>query len=140
MSVDRKIHYYDTGSFWRYFIKEYIERNKLSEEIKRYSPLNPDVNITRMISPWTVEEFFHAYITKQRTEEKFPNKFKYPERFFEKEIKKRTEILTKIKSFVYLFSQEEIKTREINQIFLSLIFSSRENNLLKNLGFDKYLL
>jgi len=137
MSVDRKIHYYDTGSFWRYFIKEYIERNILPEEIKRYSPLNPDLNISRMISPWTVEEFFHAYITQKGTEIKVPSKYKYPERFFNKEIKKRTEVLTKIKSFVYLFSQEEIKTREINQIFLSLIFSSKENNILSIKKNDK---
>jgi len=137
MSKDRKIHYYDTGSFWRYFILEYIEKNELPEETKRYSPLNPNIKISMMISPWTVEEFFHAYITQQSKDIKIPKKLAYPDKFFEKEIKKRTEILTKIKSFVYIFSQEEILTREVNQIFLSLIFSSRENNILSIKKNDK---
>jgi len=137
MSKNKKIHYYDTGSFWRYFIIEYIENKELPEEIKKYSPLNSDIKISRMISPWTVEEFFHAYITEQRQKIKLPENLTYPNKFFEKEIKKRTEILTKIKTFVYFFSQEEIKTREINEIFLSLIFSSRENNILSIKKKDK---
>lgn len=135
--MNKKIYYYDTGAFWRYFIKGYIEKNKLPKEIKRYSPLNTDVHILRMISPWTVEEFFHAYTTQQRKEIRIPLKLKYPNKFFEKEIKNRTEVLTKIKTFLYLFSQEEILTREINEIFLSLIFSSRENNILSTKKKDK---
>ncbi len=137
MSKNKKIHYYDTGSFWRYFIIEYVEKKELSEEIKKLSPLNPDVKITRMISPWTIEEFFHAYITEQRKKIKLPKELRHPAKFFEKEIKKRTEVLSKIKTFVYFFSQEEIKTREINEIFLSLILSSRENNILSTKKNDK---
>jgi len=130
MSQNKQIYYYDTGAFWRFFTIEYIEKIKLKYELELYSPLNTNINISRMISPWTVEEFFHAYITQQGKEIKIPKKLRYPDKFFEKEIKKRTEILTKIRSFVYLFSQEKIQTREVNQIYLSLIFSARENNIL----------
>jgi hypothetical protein len=114
-----------------------LKRTNYLKKTKRYSPLNPNIKISMMISPWTVEEFFHAYITQQSKEIKIPKELIYPDKFFEKEIKKRTEILTKIKSYVYLFSQEKILTRKVNQIFLSLIFSSRESNILSIKKNDK---
>jgi len=130
MSQNKQIYYYDTGAFWRFFTIEYIEKIKLKDELKLYSPLNTDVNISRMISPWAVEEFFHAYITMQGKNIKLPKGIEYPEKFFEKEIKKRTEVLSKIKSFLFLFSQDDVETRVINQLFLSLIFSAKENDIL----------
>jgi len=126
--------YYDTNSFWRFFINEYVEKIKIPKEIKLYSPLNNQIQITRIISPWTIEEFFHSFITSKskeiREEIKFPTKLKIPRNFFEKEIKKRTEVFTNIKSFLYLFSQENIDTRLVNELFLSLIFAAHENDIL----------
>ena len=80
--------YYDTNSFWRFFINEYVEKIKIPKEIKLYSPLNNQIQITRIISPWTIEEFFHSFITSKskeiREEIKFPTKLKIPRNFFEK--------------------------------------------------------
>lgn len=133
MRNERKF-YYDTNSFWRFFINEYVEKSKIHNDIKLYSPLNNQIQVTRIISPWTIEEFFHSFITtksQEITDEiRFPKKFKFPTNFFEKEIKKRTEVLTNVKSFLYLFSQENIDSRRINELFLSLIFAARESDIL----------
>jgi len=132
-----KKYYYDTGAFWRFFINEYIEKNELPEDLKRYSPLNQESNINRKISPWTVEEFFYAFTASKRKEIKFPKNLKFPNKFFEKEIEKRTNILANIKSFVYLFSQDIVDTRVVNEIFLSLIFAAKNNQILSYKKNDK---
>jgi predicted nucleic acid-binding protein len=128
-----KIFYYDTGAFWRFFLFEFIQKTEFSTDVQRYSTLDTNINIRRILSPWTIEEFFHAYIIKQSRKIKkieIPEDIEFPEKFFEKEIMERTEVLTKVKSFLFLFSQGKLDTSIVNNLFLSLIMAARENSIL----------
>jgi len=138
--ISSKIFYYDTGAFWRFFLFGFIQKIEFSTDIQRYSPLDTNINIRRILSPWTVEEFFHAYITKQSREIKnieIPEDIEFPEKFFEREIKERTEVLTKVRSFLSLFFQGELETSIVNNLFLSLIMTARENSILSFKTNDK---
>lgn len=96
-----------------------------------------NINIRRILSPWTIEEFFHAYITKQSREIEIPEDMEFPDEFFKKEIMERTEVLTKVRSFLSLFSQDKFETRDVNNLFLSLIMNARTNNILSFKKNDK---
>ena len=123
--------YYDTGPFWRFFINIYVEKANLPEELKIYSPMEWKSNIKRITSPWTLDEFFHNFIKSKRKE------IKIPDSFFEKEIKKHTEILTHTKAFLALFSQESIDTRSLNELFITLFLAARECKILSLKQRDK---
>lgn len=67
--MNKKI-YYDTTVFWRFF-NLYIVNIPLMGKIKKYSPL-ANFDVIKITAPWTLDEFFHSYISEKRNEVQFP--------------------------------------------------------------------
>ena len=125
----KKYHYYyDTNVFWRFFIEVYIKNKKLPEKLIRYSPLELDTNIARITAPWTLDEFFHNYF-KSEKDLSFP--------MFKNRIAEHVEILSKTKEFLAFFMQENMETRRINELFITLFLFAMNNNILSVKKYNK---
>ena len=109
--------YYDTNSFWNYFLNHCNENDELNRDLKEFSPLNEKYE--KITAPWTLDEFCHN----------FPRKLE-GKRILKEEIKKKTEILTKLPIFLSFFTQETMDTRKINNLFLQLYLLARELDII----------
>ncbi len=127
-----KKYYYEASIFGQFFINEFILQDEMPNEIIAYSPISSEKNFEKIISPWSIEEFYHSYTDSKRREIHlgFPKKYIFPKYFFAREIKKRTDALVRIQSYTSSFNQETVDTRLLNHIYLSLISIARTNDIL----------
>jgi len=117
-----KLVYYDTNVFWRFF-EYYINEIPVQGECAKYSPKQQKFDIRPVTSPWTLEEFFFKYIQEKRNEVKLPI-------FKTRQIRKNIEKLSEIHGYLALFKQDDIDTRSVNYLFITLFMLARDKDIL----------